>query len=112
MVMIISLLIGILTALYVYNDAKGRGHGEITARLWSAGSMVMPYVILPVYLLIGRKAKPQSRQSQYDSSDVIDIEATIVEETIDCSRCGRTIKEDFVVCPYCQAPTGPLSKEN
>ncbi|MBC8014937.1 MAG: hypothetical protein H7X79_04245 [Sporomusaceae bacterium] len=112
MAMIVTLLIGILTALFVYNDAKGRGHGEITARLWSAGSMIMPYLILPVYLLIGRKAKQQNRQSQYDNSDVIDIEATIVEETIDCSMCGRKIKEDFVVCPYCQAPTGSQRKEN
>ena len=111
MALIVTLLIGILTALFVYNDAKGRGHGEITARLWSAGSMVMPYAILPLYLLIRRKVKQQGRQSQYDSRDVIDIEATVVEETIDCSTCGRKIKEDYLVCPYCKTPTGSSNKE-
>ena len=108
MALIVTLLIGILAALFVYNDAKGRGHGEIMARLWSAGSMVMPYAILPLYLLIGRKVK---QQSQYDSRDVIDIEGTVVEETIDCSLCGRSIKEDYLVCPYCKAPTGSSNKE-
>ena len=105
----ISMFIGILTAFFVYNDAKRRGNGAITSVLWSVGSIVMPIVILPLYLLVGRKIK---QQKQYDTSDVIDIEATVVEETINCSMCGRNLAEDFVVCPYCQAPNRPSNKDD
>lgn len=105
----ISMLIGLLTAFFVYNDAKKRGHGALTAILWSIGSVIMPYVILPLYLLLGRKTK---EQNQYYDNDVIDIEATVVEETTNCIRCGNKVKEDSLVCPYCQEPIGTSKKDN
>jgi len=103
------MLIRLLTAFFVYNDAKKRGHGVITGILWSVGSAIVPYVILPLYLFVGRKTK---KQNQYYDHDVIDIEATVVEETIDCARCGKKIKEDSLVCPYCQEPTGEIRKDH
>jgi len=102
------IFIRILAALFVYNHAKKRGHGAITAVLWSVGSGLVPYVILPLYLLLGRKIKAQNH---YDNNDVIDIEATVIEEEkINCIRCGNQIKEDFLVCPYCQEPIGASKK--
>ena len=103
------IIIRILAALFVYNHAKKRGHGALTALLWAVGSGVVPYVILPLYLLLGRKIKVQN---QYDNKDVIDIEATVVEERISCTHCGNQVKEDFLVCPYCQAPISVSKKEN
>ena len=105
----ISMLIGILTAFFVYNDAKKRGHGAVTAILWSVGSIVVPYIILPLYLLLGRR----NQQRQYNDNDVIDIEATVIEEeTMSCTKCGHKIEEDFLVCPYCQQPIDISKKDN
>ena len=106
---IISMLIGLLAAFFIYNDGKKRGHGAIKLMFWSVSSLVMPYVIVPLYFLLGRSAK---EQDQYYDNDVIDIEATVVEETMCCTRCGNEINEDFLVCPYCQEPTANNKKDN
>lgn len=103
------ILVRLVAAFFVYYDAKKRGHETIRAILWSVGSAIVPYVILPLYLLVGRKTK---EHKQYYNNDVIDIEATVVEETINCTRCGSKVKEDFLVCPYCQQPTGTREKDN
>ena len=105
----ISMLIGLLTAFFVYNDAKKRGHGAIMLILWSVGSAVFPFVIGPLYLIFGRKAKPQGQD--YDN-DVIDIEATVVEETLICTKCGNKVKEELLACPYCQEPIITSKKED
>ena len=114
MAMIIHMLMGLVATLFVYTDAKKRGQGAIMVLLWSVGSAVAPYVILPLYLLLGRKTK---QQNQYDDNDVIDIEATVVEEivveeTINCTSCGSKVKTDFLVCPYCQEPIGTCKRNN
>ena len=111
----ISMLIGLLTAFFVYNDARKRGHGAIMLILWSVGSAIMPYVFVPIYLLFGRKTKEREQyyeRKQYDDNDVIDIEATVVEETINCTSCGRKINEELLECPYCQEPTSTSRKDD
>ena len=42
-----------------------------------------------------------------DKDDIIDIEATVVEDMIHCPMCGRKVKEDFVTCPYCSHTLKP-----
>lgn len=106
-----SMLFGLLTAFFVYNDARKRGHGALMLILWSVGSAVMPYVFVPLYLLFGRKTKEREQNKYYDN-DVIDIEATVVEETINCTKCGKSIKEDCLVCPYCQETTNTGKKDD
>ena len=113
----ISMLIGLLIAFFVYNDARKRGSGLIRAILWSVGSVVVPYVVLPLYLLVGRTTKEKNQyydkpRDQYYDNDVIDIEATVVEETINCTKCGSKVKEDSLVCPYCQQQTDISQKDN
>jgi len=103
------IIIRIIATFFVYMDATKRGHGVTTAMLWSIGSGLVPYVILPLYFLVGRRKKEQNR---HDDNDIIDIEATVVEETINCTKCGSTVKEDFLVCPYCQEPIVTSKKEN
>jgi len=111
----ISMLIGLLTAFFVYNDAKKRGHGVIMLLLWSIGSALFPYIMIPIYLLFGRKAKEQDTYNEhyehYDN-EIIDIEATVVEETINCTKCGNEINEELLTCPYCQEPTGAGKKDD
>ena len=99
----VMIVIGLFIAFFVYNDARKRGHGALGLIFWSVGSAVMPYVILPLYFLLGRNSK---ERVQYDGNDVIDIEAIVVEETITCTRCGGEIKEDSLQCPHCQEPPG------
>ena len=104
----IRVIIGLIVAFFVYYDGKKRGHGAIKLLLWSVGSAIVPYVILPLYFLFGRKTKKQDQD--YDN-DVIDIEATVVEETINCTRCGNKLNENLVVCPYCQEPVDTSVKD-
>jgi RNA polymerase subunit RPABC4/transcription elongation factor Spt4 len=69
-----------------------------TTLLWTIGTLAMPYVFLPLYLLLGRKPQMPVKRN---NADIIDVEATPVEETIQCPMCASRIKEDFKICPYC-----------
>lgn len=95
--MTFGLLLAAIAAYWVYNDARERGHDLGTALLWSVGTVAALFIFLPLYLLFGRKRPMNSRRND----DIIDIEATPVEETIKCPMCARRVKEDFKVCPYC-----------
>jgi RNA polymerase subunit RPABC4/transcription elongation factor Spt4 len=95
--MTFGLLIGAVAAYWVYNDARGRGHELGTALLWALGTIAALIIFLPLYLLVGRKSPMKPKRNQ----DFIDVEATPVEETIQCSMCARKVKEDFKICPYC-----------
>ena len=98
----VSMLIGLLVSFFIYSHAKKRGHSTVVSFLWAAASAVMPIVLVPLYFILGRSSKPQGGRPD---DGVIDIEATVIEEeTIDCPQCGRSIKDDFLVCPYCQTP--------
>jgi len=96
----ISLLIPILAGCWVYNDAKTRGQTTKSAFLWAAGTVAMLIVFLPLYLIIGRRQQQPMRPRQNDEK-TIDVEATVVEETVACPMCASKVKEDYKICPYC-----------
>lgn len=100
----IGMLVGILVAFFIYHHAKGRGHSTVIAFLWAIASGIMPIILVPLYFLLGQRGTQQSREGD---SDIIDIEATVIEEEImNCPKCKSEVKEDFIVCPYCQTPIG------
>jgi len=96
----INMLIGLIAAYFIYNDAKKLGQPFFTSLLWAVASIPMPIVIVPLYLLLGRK--PNIDRQRNADPDIIDIEATVVEETTPCPMCGSKVQESFLVCPYCK----------
>jgi RNA polymerase subunit RPABC4/transcription elongation factor Spt4 len=104
----LSMLIGLAAAFFVYSDAQKRGRSFFTSLLWAVGSAAMPIVIIPLYLVIGRKVNLADKRDA--DSDVIDIEATVVEDTVPCPMCGKKVGEDFLVCPYCSHTLKPTCK--
>ncbi len=96
----ISLLIPVLAGCWVYNDAKTRGHTTGSAMLWAAGTVALLIVFLPLYLIIGRKQQVRTKPELRDEK-TIDVEATVVEETVICPMCASKVQEDFKICPYC-----------
>lgn len=103
----ISMLIGLVIAFFVYNDAQRRGQAFFTSVLWAVGSVAMPIIVVPLYLLIGRKVSVGDKRNTGSGTDIIDVEATVVEETVPCPMCGRMVQEDFKVCPYCSHTLHP-----
>ena len=95
--MTLGFLIAAIAAYWVFNDARDRGHEMSTALLWAAGTLAALFIFLPLYLLFGRKALFKPRRND----DIIDVEATPVEETVKCPMCAGTVKEDYKACPYC-----------
>jgi RNA polymerase subunit RPABC4/transcription elongation factor Spt4 len=93
-----QIFIILIIGYFVYRHAKGRGHDTRTAGLWAAGCAVIPYIGIPLYLIFGgfRAAKRVPKDD-----DAIDIEATVVEDTISCPMCGRKVQEELNTCPYC-----------
>ncbi|MGI6093368.1 MAG: double zinc ribbon domain-containing protein [Negativicutes bacterium] len=104
----IGFIVAFLAAFWVYNDAKQRGHDIGTAILWSLGTLAMLVVFLPLYLLFGRK--PQLKKNRQDS-DIIDVEATVTTDSyLTCTMCGKNVKDEFNVCPYCGFTLKPECK--
>ena len=97
----ITFIIGFIAAYWVYNDARGRGHELGTALLWSLGTLAMIFVFLPLYLLFGRKPRMTAAGRPQSRDDVIDVEATPVEETVYCPMCASKVKETYKACPHC-----------
>lgn len=104
--MTISLLIAAFAAYWVYNDSRRLGHEMGTALMWSLGTLVFMIVFLPLYLIFGRKPAAPRRPAE-----VVDVEATPVEETTCCTMCGAKVKEDFRTCPYCSHTLRPKCEQ-
>jgi RNA polymerase subunit RPABC4/transcription elongation factor Spt4 len=96
MMMTISLLIAAFAAYWVYNDSRRLGHETGTSIMWAVGTFAFWLLFLPVYLIFGRKPRAVKRLPE-----VVDVEATPVEETMNCPMCGGKVKDDFKACPYC-----------
>jgi DNA-directed RNA polymerase subunit RPC12/RpoP len=100
-----SMLVGIIVAFFIYNDAQKRGHTFFSSLLWTVGSVAMPIIIVPLYLMIGRRRNVSDTRDSDPS--IIDIEATVVEDTIPCPMCASKVQESFLVCPYCSHTLRP-----
>lgn len=99
--MVISMVVGVIVGFLVFRDARQRNKTMTMAALWAAGAALQPFIIGPIYLLWGRRmADGQTSQGRRED-DVIDIEATVVENSVPCPMCARQVQEDFKVCPYC-----------
>lgn len=103
----IGMLIGLVISFFIFNDSRERGHAFPTSLLWAAGSAFMPIIIVPLYLIVGRKTGLREKPRD---PNIIDIEATVVEETVNCSMCGNTVQEDLLVCPHCNHTLKPKCK--
>ena len=97
--MTIGFAIGLIAAYWVYTDANSRGQDTSTVLLWSLGTVFIPVIILPLYLIIGRNRNIRKRPH---NDDIIDVDATVVmEETRTCPVCAGKVEPDFKLCPYC-----------
>jgi RNA polymerase subunit RPABC4/transcription elongation factor Spt4 len=96
-------------AYWVYNDAKSNGNEKTTIILWTLGTLLMMVIVLPLYLLFGRKPIMKSKREE----QIIDVEATPVDdkEKINCPMCANKVQEDFKICPYCGYTLKPKCKE-
>ncbi|MDD4601137.1 hypothetical protein SDC9_09156 [bioreactor metagenome] len=104
----IGFLIAFMIAFWVFNDARKRGHEIGSALLWSIGTCALVVLVLPLYLMFGRRPQVNINKDR----DVIDIEATVVSESsISCTMCGHKVNDDFNVCPYCGFTLRPKCKE-
>ena len=104
-----GMLIGLVISFFIFNDSRGRGHAFPISLLWAIGSVFMPIIVAPLYLIVGRKAAGLQEKRNQDPN-IIDIEATVVEETVDCSMCGSKVQEDLLVCPHCNHTLKPKCK--
>jgi len=92
------ILARIVTVVFVYIYAKKRGYGSTMSLLCAVISGIIPIVVIPLYFLFGRNDNNVARNHD---SDIIDIEATVIEEIIQCPSCESEIQENIIVCPHC-----------
>ncbi|MBP2656818.1 MAG: hypothetical protein H6Q73_4387 [Firmicutes bacterium] len=100
--MFLGLIVAGFAAYWVYNDAKGFGYDNGSAAMWALGTFLLLIVVLPLYLVIGRKPQYKRREEP-----TIDIEGTAVEDTMLCPMCGGKVRQDYNACPYCSHTLQP-----
>jgi len=98
------LIAGAIAAYWLYNDARRFGYDKGAALLWALGAVPFPYIVLPLYLVFGRKPQASRRVLV---PEVVDVEGVPVEETMHCPMCGGKVKEEFKACPYCSHTLKP-----
>ena len=78
LLLIFVIALPVLIGVYVYKDASGRG---MNAALWTLLAILAPgFVGLIIYLIV---------RSNYTDAC--------------CHKCGKPVRESFVVCPHCGA---------
>lgn len=97
-----------IAAVWIYRDAVKCGYSKDAALLWSAGAVILVYVFLPLYILLGRKRRPASQNEAKEM--VIDAEFKLSEEIEVCPNCAERVREEFVACPYCGYVLRPVCK--
>lgn len=96
----LHLILGVIAAVWVYQDAQKFGYGKNAALLWALGNVVFVFVFFPLYLLLGRK--PQIKRRKI-TEQTIDVEAEELDaaDAVECPMCARSVRESFNLCPYC-----------
>lgn len=98
------IVISMLAAFWVYRDAQKFGYQKNIALLWALGTIVLFWVVFPIYLLLGRKFQVKNKQKQNKKIEQATIEADAVSfeaATAECPMCAKSVQEDATKCPYC-----------
>lgn len=100
----LHLLVCLAAALFVYYDTGKRGYGSNKRLLWTLGAAILPYVVVVLYLLIGRRMPrgrvPKTVQSG-DNASWQSGEPVNVSETVGCPMCASQVPASFQQCPKC-----------
>lgn len=95
MLHVLNFVLGVAIAYWIYNDAREKkGYDTGRSLLWALAAVPFTFVTLLVYLLF---AKPLT---EAPARDVVDVKGE-VKILSSCPGCGRTVQEDFKICPYC-----------
>ncbi|MDU2064744.1 MAG: zinc ribbon domain-containing protein [Sporomusaceae bacterium] len=94
----IGFLIGLLCAYWIWSDSRSRGSDFGNSLVWTLGTFFAWYLFVPMYFLFGRKKKKAPVKA---ADDVIDVDATVVEEDFHCNMCGKDVKTSGNKCPNC-----------
>ena len=85
---------------WTYRDSKLRSESIIPAIFWSLVVLVLNFLGLILYLIL--------RPPEY-IDDVVerDLEIERMQALLDskqsnCPACGSTVKDGFLICPYCR----------
>ena len=101
--MSISLIIGILCAVWVYSDAKKHGYSQNLALLWALGTAALFWIVVPVYFLLGRRRKTLPQPVQPSDQVTLDSPENPVDvsEKVTCPMCASDVPSSFEKCPHC-----------
>lgn len=99
-----TIVLRLLTAYYIYKDATKRGHNTLMTFIWVVASALVPIVGVPLYFLFGRNSKAQKPK---EDDGIIDVEATVIQDMMNCGNCGKEIEESLLICPHCRHAVRP-----
>jgi DNA-directed RNA polymerase subunit RPC12/RpoP len=132
--LIIRLIIGLAAGAWLYWDAKRKNRDAQKAKLWATGALVLgaaatPFLFFYIAFYYWRN---RSAVTAKKAKDAIDIEATVVDDSVPaincpmcaskvrgdasncphcgytlipkCPQCGKELHREWKVCPYCETP--------
>ena len=101
------LVIGLIAAAWVWHDSRKLGLSLNNTLLWLVGSLLAPLVVLPLYLVFGRRQKPAPVPRDSEKT-AIDVEATVIDEPkVFCPMCASRVPGSSARCPHCDFAVRP-----
>jgi hypothetical protein len=91
MEIVIVLIVALLIAIWVYNDAIIRGKSSGDALIWFIGVFGLMIIFLPLWLIL-RPKLPQEVQK-----------VEVLEKPSLCPYCGKYYRGTISFCPLCGA---------
>lgn len=96
----VLIIVWLAFVYWTYRDSKLRSESKIPAIFWSLVVLVLNFLGLILYLIL--------RPPEY-IDDVVerDLEIERMQALLDgkqsnCPACGSTVKDGFLICPYCR----------
>jgi RNA polymerase subunit RPABC4/transcription elongation factor Spt4 len=85
---------------WTYRDARLRTEGFAPAIFWTLVVLVLNFLGLILYLIL---RPPEFIDDIVERDLEIKRVAMLIEDSqLRCPACGKPVKDDFLICPYCR----------
>ena len=100
---IVSLVISIILALWIFRDSQKRGDSLDLVLLWTVGTLLCWFAVFPVYALWWRRRQslPERRSGTGAAEPERGNEPKDATDKVECPRCMSDVPASFTRCPHC-----------
>jgi len=99
-IIFILIIVWLSFIYWTYRDARLRSESIATAIFWAVVVLLFNFLGLILYLIL---RPPEFIDDVVERDlEIQRMEMLLGDSQLTCPACGKPIKEDFLICPYCR----------